>query len=81
MRWRRKNVAIENKCTEATFSLTGEEGSDSVKGVEVYKLLGRPQDRSDDDWTANLRNIRKEQHVWGCIGKLLRMEGADPSVS
>ena len=31
MRWRRRDVAIANKFTEATFSLKGEDGSESVK--------------------------------------------------
>ena len=28
IRWRRWDVVIDNKCTEAIFSLTGEDGGD-----------------------------------------------------
>ena len=49
MRWRRRYVAIANKCTEATFSLTGEDGAENVEGVEVFNYLGRLLERSDDD--------------------------------
>ena len=65
-------MAILNKCIEKIFSLTEDEGAEIVDGVEVFKYLGRPLDRLDDDWTAVLRNISKALQVWGCIGKLLR---------
>ena len=39
IRWQRRNVAIVNKCTEATFSLTGEDGAESAKGVEAIGKL------------------------------------------
>ena len=42
-------VAIANKCTEATFSTTWGDGAEIVKGVEVFKYLGRPLDGSDDN--------------------------------
>ena len=29
------------------------------------------------DWTAMLRNIRREKQVWGRLGELLRREGED----
>ena len=66
-----RDVAISNKCKEAIFSFTGEDEVECIKGVEVFKYLGRPQARSDEDWLAVLRNTRKAQHVWGCIGKFL----------
>ena len=47
----------------------------------MFKYLGRLLDRSDDNWPAVLRNIRKAQKVWGLLGKLLRREGKEPSDS
>ena len=78
MRWRRRDVAIAARCSEATFSLTGEEEAECIYGVEVLKYLGRLLYLSDDNWMEVLRNIRKARQVWGRIGKLLRREGADP---
>ena len=49
MRWRRRDVAIAARCTEAKFSLTGEEEAECIEGVEVFKCIGRLLDRSDDD--------------------------------
>ena len=34
-------------------------------------------DRSDDDWSAVRRNIRKARHIWGFLGEILRWEGVD----
>ena len=34
----------------------------------------QPLDQSDDDWTAVIRNIRKERKFWGIIGGILRRE-------
>ena len=73
-------MAILARCLEATFSLTGEEEAEHIKGVEVFKYLRRLLDRSDDDWPAVLRNISKERQVWGRLRKLLRREGTKPSV-
>ena len=44
-----RDVAISNKCKEAIFSFTGEEEVECIKGVEVFKYLGRPLDGSDDN--------------------------------
>ena len=38
-------------------------------------------DRSDDDWPAVLRNIRKARQMWVRLRKMLRREGVDISVS
>ena len=48
--------------------------------MERFKYLGILIDRSDDDWTAVLRNIRKSRQVRGRIGKLLWREGSDTAV-
>ena len=45
MRWRRRVVVIPTQCTEATFSLTGEDGAEKVEGVDVFKYMGWPLDR------------------------------------
>ena len=49
MKWRRRDVAIVDRCLEATFRLTGEEESEFIEGVEVFKYLGCLMDRSDDN--------------------------------
>ena len=69
------------RCSEETFSLTGEEEAECIKGAEVFKYLGRQMDRSDNDYSEVLRNIRKSRQVWGRLGNLLRREGADTSVA
>ena len=62
------------------FSLTGEEEAEYIKGVEVFKYIGRILERSDNDCTAVLRNISRARQVWGRLGKLLQREGSEPSV-
>ena len=65
MRWRRRDVAIPAKCAAVTFSLPGEEEAERIEGVGRFKYLGRLLGRSDNDWPAVLRNIRKARQVWG----------------
>ena len=38
-------------------------------------------DRSDDNYTAILRNVRKARRVWNRLGKLLLREGSEPHMS
>ena len=57
-------MAIVAKCSEATFSLTGEDEAEHIKRVGRFKYLGILLDRSDDDWPAVLHNIRKARQVW-----------------
>ena len=71
MRWKRRDVAIADRCSEANFILTGEEESEFIEGVEVFKYLGRLLDRSDNNWPEVLQNIRKAIQVWGRLGELL----------
>ena len=80
MRWERQDVTIENKLIEAAFILVGEEGLESVKGVEPIRYMRRLLHRSVDVWLEVLNNIWKARQVWGILGKLLRREGADPFV-
>ena len=75
------DVEIAARCSEATFSLTGEEESERIEGVERFKYLGRLMERSDDYCPSVLRNIRKASQLWGRNGKLLWREGEDPAVS
>ena len=42
-------MAIVDRCLEENFRLTGEEESEFIEGVEVFKYLGCLMDRSDDD--------------------------------
>ena len=81
MRWRRRDVEIVAKCTEATFSLTGDDGAECFVGVYSFKYLGRILHQEENDWLAVLRNIQRARQVWGWLGKLLRQEGADPILS
>ena len=75
MMWRRRDMAIADRCLEATFSLTGEEDAERIKGVEVFKCLGRILDRSDNNWPSFLRNISKARHVWVRLGSCYRGRG------
>ena len=74
-------MEIAAKCPGATFSLTGDDGTECFEGVDAFKYLGRVLHRTDDDWPAVLRNIRRARQVWGRLGKLPRREGADPIIS
>ena len=74
-------MAIADICLEATFILRGEEEAECIKGVKLFKYLRRLLDRSDDNWSAVLQNIRKVRQVWEQLGKILRREGAEPDVS
>ena len=47
-------MAIADRFSEETFSLTMEDKAEFIEGVKVFKYLGRLLDRSDDDWTAVL---------------------------
>ena len=48
MRWRRRDVAVAYKCSEATFSLTGDDEAELIEGVWRFKYLGRLMDQSDE---------------------------------
>ena len=50
MSWRRWDVAIASRCLEATFSLTGDEEAEYIKGMEVFKYLGWLLEWLDEDW-------------------------------
>ena len=65
-------MEITDRCSEATFILTGEEEAEFIEGVKVFKYLGRLLDWSDDNWPAVLQKIRKLHQVWGQIRKMLR---------
>ena len=73
-------MEVAAKCPGATFSLTGDDGTECFEGVDAFKYLGRVLHRTDDDWPAVLRNIRRARQVWGRLGKFLRREGADPII-
>ena len=77
--WRRRDVAIAARCSEAMFSLTEDEESERSEGVEVFKYSGQLLDRSYDNWPTVLRNIRKARQVWGRLWKLIQREEAEPA--
>ena len=43
-------MAIVEKCSEATFSLTGEDEAEHIEGVGRLNYLGRIMYQSDNDW-------------------------------
>ena len=57
----RRDAAIASRCAEASSSVAVEDGAECVYGVKVFTYLGRPLEKSDDNWQAVFRNIRKEQ--------------------
>ena len=75
IRWRRQDVEITDRCLEATFSLTREEEAERIKGVEVFKCLGRILNRSDNNWPSFLCNISKARHVWVRLGSCYGVRG------
>ena len=64
-------MAIENKCTEATVILMGEDGEDNIEGVDSFKYMGRLLNWLEYDWPTVLKNIWKPRKVWGSLGKFL----------
>ena len=68
-------MAIVDRCSEATFSLTGEDEAECIELVEKFKYLRWLLDRSDNYWPAVLWNIRDVQQVWGSLGKMIWREG------
>ena len=36
MRWRRRDLAIADRCLDATFSIIGEKEAERIEGVEVF---------------------------------------------
>ena len=68
-----KNYVTTSRCAEASFS-------EYIEGVGIFKYLGRPLDRLDDNWRAVQRNIRNAHQLWGHLGKLLWREGEDTFV-
>ena len=74
-------MAIAAKCSEATFSLTGEYEAERIEGVGRFKYLGILLDRSDDNWPAVFQNISKARKLWGLLGKLPWRGGAELTVS
>ena len=74
-------MVIAAKCSEATFSLTGEDEVELIEQVGRFNYLRRMLDRSDDDWPSVLHNICEARQVWGRLRELLWREGAKTTVS
>ena len=80
MMWRRWDMAVAAKCSEAMFILIGEDKLERIEGVGRFKYLGRLLDRSYKNWPAVLHNIMKARKVRGRLGKILWREGAEPAI-
>ena len=52
-----------------------------AEGVAMFKYLGRPLYKTDDDWLALGRNIMRVRSVWGEMGTIIQQEGSDPRVA
>ena len=50
-------------CGEMEFSMEGGDGDERVENVTTFQYLGRPLDRTYDDWTAVRRNIMRARSV------------------
>ena len=48
--------------------------------MTTLRYLGRPLDQMDDDFLDVRRKIMRARSVWGMLGTLLQLEGADPRV-
>ena len=81
MRLQMRDVEIAAKCMGETFSLTGDNIVECFEGVGLFNYLGWVLHRDYNDWPVVLCNICRVRQVWGCLGKLLRREGADPILS
>ena len=81
MRWQRRDVKIASRCSEVSFSLTGEDEAECIEGVETIKYLRQMIYRLDNDWRAFRRNVSKKRQVWSRIGKILQREVTDLLVS
>ena len=80
MCWTRRDLAIVSRCVMASFSLMTEDKVEYIEGLGLFKYLGRPLERPDNDWPAVRRNIRKAHQFWCRLGKIIRREGTDQLV-
>ena len=58
----------------------GERGARWCRELANFKYLGRPLYQTDDDLPEIRLNTNQVRTVWGRLGKLLILEGADPRV-
>ena len=49
MHIRRGDVTVVIRCSEMEFSLTREKGEETINGVAIFKYLGQPLEKSDND--------------------------------
>ena len=68
-------VAIWYACME--FSLNRKDRGETIKGVELFKYLGRMLEQSYNEWPVFRQNIKRAQQVWGRLEVILRREGED----
>ena len=81
MRWWRRDVEIEAKCSGATLGLALDDRAECFEGVDAFKYLGWVLHQTDNDWPALLCNIRRASQVCGRLGKLLRRKCTYPITS
>ena len=73
---RRLAAAEGEVATERAFHAYGKR----MQSVTEFRYLGRVMTRTDDDWPAVARNLRKVRVTWGRLARILGREGADPKV-
>ena len=60
---------------------SGGEGEDRVDNSPMLWYLGRPLDKTDEEWMAVRRNIMCARLIWGRLGTLIQHEEAEPRVA
>ena len=73
-------MAVVDKCSEANFSLTGDDEAECIDGNEVFKYLGRLLYRLYYDYPEVLQNTRKVRQEWERLWKIIWEEGVEQAV-
>ena len=77
---RRRDTEIAERCRDMELILWGINRDALVEGVAKFQYLGRPLDKTKNDWPAVRWNVNQARRVWGRLGKMLRKEGAETRV-
>ena len=76
-KWRRMAEAEIRENSERAFHAYGK----PMESVSEFRYLGWMLTATDDEWPEVAGNIRKAGANWGRLARILRREGADPTVS